>query len=172
MELRTPRLLLRPWRRGDQAALVAHANHRDVWINLTDIFPHPYRKEDADEWIARVEADASGSLSLAIVVGEEPVGGIGVVRLSDVYRFTADVGYWLGPSVWGKGYATEAVRAVSEHAFAETDLERLQARVFEWNPASCRVLEKAGFTREARLRRATFKDGRLIDAWLYSRTRG
>lgn len=172
MELRTQRLLLRPWRRGDEAALVAHANHRDVWINLADIFPHPYREADAHEWIGRVEADESGSLHLAIVRGEEPVGGIGVVRLLGIDRFTGNLGYWLGPTAWGHGYATEAVRALADYAFGETDLERLQARVYEWNPASCRVLEKAGFTQEACLRRAAFKDGRLIDVWLYSRVRG
>jgi RimJ/RimL family protein N-acetyltransferase len=82
------------------------------------------------------------------------------------------VGYWLGPTAWGHGYATEAVRALTEYVFQETDLQRLEARVFEWNPASCRVLEKAGFTREARLRHGAFKDGQLIDAWLYSRIRG
>lgn len=170
MELRTPRLLLRTWRRGDERALTAHANHRDVWRNLADFFPHPYTKADADAWIARVEADQSGSLHLAIVV-DEPVGGIGVARLPDVGRLTGTVGYWLGPTARGRGYATEALSALVEHVFAQTDLQRLEARVFEWNPASCRVLEKAGFTREARLRRAAIKDDQLIDVWLYSRVR-
>ena len=171
MELRTSRLLLRTWRSGDEAALVTHANHRDVWLNLADYFPHPYREADADAWIARVEADRSGSLHLAIVFGEGPVGGIGVERLTDIARFTGKVGYWLGPTAWGHGYATEALHAVTEYAFKETDLQRLEATVFAWNSASCRVLEKAGFTQEARLRRGAFKDGQLIDAWLYSRIR-
>jgi len=172
MELRTPRLLLRPWRRGDETDLVKHANHRDVWINLADYFPHPYRKADADAWISRVEADRSGSLHLAIVFAERPVGGIGVVRLRDIARFTGTIGYWLGPTAWGHGYATEAVLAVTRYVFEETDLQRLEARVFEWNPASCRVLQKAGFTLDTRLRRDAFKDGQLIDTWLYSRIRG
>jgi len=172
MELRTPRLLLRAWRRGDEPALVRHANHRDVWVNLADYFPHPYTEADADAWIAQVETDSGGSMHLAIVVGGEVVGGVGVVRQQDIARFTGSVGYWLGPTAWGYGYATEAVRALTEYLFQETDLQRLEARVFEWNPASCRVLEKAGFTLEARLRRGASKDGQLIDVWLYSRTRG
>ena len=171
MELRTPRLLLRPWRKGDESALLTHANHREVWRNLADFFPHPYTKADADAWIARVAADRSGSLHLAIVSADEAVGGIGVARLEDVWRLSGGVSYWLGPSAWGRGYATEALAALTEHVFTETDLQRLEARVFEWNPASCRVLEKAGFTREARLRRAAFKDDQLIDVWLYARVR-
>jgi RimJ/RimL family protein N-acetyltransferase len=151
--------------------LVAAANHRDVWLNLADFFPHPYTREDAEAWINRVQQDRTGLPHLAIVTADEPVGGIGVSRLWDIARFTGDVGYWLAPSAWGRGYATEALLAFADHLWRATDLQRLEARVLEWNPASCRVLEKAGFMREARLRNAAFKDGRLIDAWLYSRVR-
>lgn len=171
MELRTPRLLLRPWRRGDENALVQHANHREVWRNLADFFPHPYTHAAAAAWTAYVAGDASGSFNLAIVAGGEPVGGIGVARQTDIARLTGGVGYWLGPSVWGRGYATEALGAVAAHAFAATDLVRLEARVFAWNPASCRVLEKAGFVQEARLRSAAQKDGEIVDVWLYARVR-
>jgi len=86
-------------------------------------------------------------------------------------RYTGQLGYWLGPTAWGNGYATEALRAFSEYAFEEFDLQRLQATVLEWNPASCRVLEKAGFVAEARLRKAAFKDGQLVDTWLYAKLR-
>jgi RimJ/RimL family protein N-acetyltransferase len=171
VELRTARLLLRPWRPGDEAALVRHANHRAVWRNLADFFPHPYTAADAEAWLRSVASDASASLHLAIVAEGAPVGGIGLLRQGDVARLTGVVGYWLGPSVWGRGYATEALRALAAHAFADTDLVRLEARVYEWNAASCRVLEKAGFAREGRLRHAAQKDGQLIDAFLYARTR-
>jgi RimJ/RimL family protein N-acetyltransferase len=148
MELRTPRLLLRPWRRGDEAALVAHANHREVWINLADIFPHPYREADAPT--DRPGQADRGLPELAIV--RDGGAGRGSASSDCSASTLGRLGYWLGPTAWGHGYATEAVRALAEYAFAETDLERLQARVYEWNPASCRVLEKAGFTQEARLR--------------------
>jgi RimJ/RimL family protein N-acetyltransferase len=171
MELRTARLLLRPWRRGDEAALVTHADHREVWRNLADFFPHPYTPADAADWIAQVGSDPGDSLQLAIVAGDEPVGGIGLSRQPDVARRTGVLGYWLGPTAWGRGYATEALRTFTAHVFEATDIARLEARVFEWNPASGRVLEKAGFVREGRLRQAASKDGHLIDVWLYARTR-
>jgi [ribosomal protein S5]-alanine N-acetyltransferase len=171
VELKTPRLVLRPWRRGDERALMEHGNHREVWKTLADLFPHPYTRADADAWIAHVAADDSGSLHLAITVDGEPVGGVGLIRQGDTERLTGIVGYWLGPSVWKRGYATEALGALVAHAFAHSDLVRLQAKVFENNPASCRVIEKAGFVREARLRRAVIKDGELLDAFLYARLR-
>jgi len=70
---------------------------------------------------------------------------------------------------WGKGYATEAVRAMADYAFSRFDFIRLEARVLEGNPASGRVLEKAGFTLETAMRRAGFKDGRVLDLLLYAR---
>ena len=172
LELHTSRLLLRVWRHGDERALIRHGNHREVWKTLADVFPHPYTPEAADVWLAHVESDASGSLHLAIVADGEPVGGVGLIRQGDTERLTGIVGYWLGPNVWGRGYATEALGALVAHAFAHTDVVRLEAKVFESNPASCRVLEKAGFTREARLRRAVVKDGAVLDAFLYARLRG
>jgi RimJ/RimL family protein N-acetyltransferase len=171
VEIRTARLTLRPWRRGDEDALAAAANHHAVWRNLADYFPHPYTRADADTWIGRLEADRSGNLHLAIVEGGVPVGGIGVRRSFDVARLTGDMGYWLTPSAWGRGLATEAVRALTEHAFRAADYQRLEARVLEWNPASCRVLEKAGYAQDARLARAAVKESTVMDVWLYSRLR-
>jgi len=171
MQIATRRLVLRPWQSGDEDALVAAANHREVWINLTDDFPHPYTPSAAKAWIQRVEADTSGLPGLAITVAGTPVGGIGVVRLGDLSRFTGVLGYWLAPTAWGSGYATEAACALTEHVFVATDLERIEARVLQWNPRSRRVLEKAGFQLDARLERSVHKDGQLIDEWLYSRLR-
>jgi len=89
--------------------------------------------------------------------------------LSDVHRLTADIGYWIGEPHWGSGIASAAVVEMTRYAFAEFPLQRLQALVFEWNPASRRVLEKAGYTLEARLARCIIKDGRLGNAYLYAR---
>lgn len=79
------------------------------------------------------------------------------------------IGYWLAEALWGRGIMSAAVEAVSRHAFARLGFARLEARVFAWNPASMRVLEKCGYEREGRLRRSVFKDGELIDAVLYAR---
>lgn len=99
------------------------------------------------------------------------IGGIGLEFFSDVHRITAETGYWLGESMWGRGFATIAVKAVTEYAFATFELHRLQAIVYQWNPASARVLEKAGYTLEGRLRNYIFKDNRIGDALMYARLR-
>ena len=78
----------------------------------------------------------------------------------------------LGRAFWGRGIASAAVRAVTELSFEQFDLNRLHAGVFAWNPASARVLEKAGYVLEGRLRSAVTKDGRTTDQLKYAITRG
>ena len=132
--------------------------------------PFPYARTDAEAFLLFIEAHPT-DIHLAIVAAGEPVGSVGMYRRKGPPQFTGELGYWLGPEHWGCGYATEAARALAEHAFAATDIARLEARVFAWNPASCRVLEKIGFQREGLQRRATFKDGVFVDNWLYARLR-
>jgi RimJ/RimL family protein N-acetyltransferase len=171
VEIQARGFALRPWRKGDEGSLVQYANNRHVWINLTDRFPHPYTRDDAESWIRQVEAQGSPPRNFAIVVEGEAVGGIGLDPLADVNRRTAEVGYWLGEPFWGRGIATEALGLVSSYAFEYFDLDRLQASVFEWNPASSRVLEKSGYALEARIHQSVYKDGQLIDSLLYARLR-
>src|SRR5678815_5900301 len=78
------------------------------------------------------------------------------------------IGYWLDEEVWGRGIATDALLAVTDYAFANFDLCRLYAHVFAWNPASARVLEKAGYSFEGRLKRSVTKDGQTIDQLMLS----
>jgi RimJ/RimL family protein N-acetyltransferase len=161
---------LRRWRRGDEASLIQHANNRKVWINLRDVFPHPYTRADADAWIQRSESE-SPQTSFAIEVGGSAVGGIGLTLQSDIFRRSAEVGFWLGEEYWGRGIMTEALKAVSEYAFANFDLCRIFAGVFETNPASMRVLEKAGYILEGRLMKAVTKEHRTLDQLMYAMTR-
>jgi ribosomal-protein-alanine N-acetyltransferase len=161
---------LRGWLADDVPSLVRHANNRNVWRNLRDRFPNPYTLADAQAWVA-IAGHRVPETGFVIAVAGEAVGGIGIELQTDIYRRSAEIGYWLGESFWGRGIATEAVRAMSEHAFAEFDLCRLYAKVFEWNPASARVLEKAGYTLEGRLRQSVTKDGQTIDEMLYARLR-
>ena len=171
MELAGSRLKLRPWRRGDEEALVRHANNRNVWRNLTDRFPHPYTATDARAWVRQCSTSEGPPRHLAITVDGEPIGGTGFERLPDLARLTAEIGYWLGEAYWGQGFATEALRLTTDYAFSQFDFVRLQAGVLEWNPRSRRVLEKAGYHLEARLAKAVYKDGQTIDSWLYVRLR-
>jgi RimJ/RimL family protein N-acetyltransferase len=169
MELKLARSTLRPWRVGDEASLVENANNRRVWRNLSRL-PHPYTRQDAEAWITRASAHVP-VVDFAIVVDGAAVGGIGIELGRDVFLRSAEVGYWLGEPYWGRGIATEALRAVTEYAFGTFDLCRLQAGVFEWNPASMRVLEKAGYTLEARHRKNVTKDGQTIDRVVYALVR-
>jgi len=91
--------------------------------------------------------------------------------LDDVDCKTTEIGYWLGEPFWGRGIATAALKQTTEYAFQTFGLERIQAHVFAWNPASARVLEKCSYVLEGRLRHSIFKDGRLTDSLLYARIR-
>ena len=134
---------------------------------MRDRFPHPYTRTDADWWIAHVRTQWPPT-NFAIVVDGEAAGGIGFIPQEDVSRRSAEIGYWLGEAYWGRGIATDAVRAVTTHIFATFDICRIYATVFESNPASARVLEKAGFVYEGRMRQAVTKNGHRLDALMYA----
>jgi [ribosomal protein S5]-alanine N-acetyltransferase len=170
MRLTTPSCVIRQWEPTDKASLVRHADNRSVWRNLRDRFPHPYTSAAADYWLTRC-ATMAPCTHWAIEVEGEAVGSIGFDVGEDVQARSGEFGYWLGERYWGRGIMSAAVDAVVSRVFADCDIERLQASVFEWNPASMRVLEKCGFEREGILRKSVFKDGRLIDAVLYARVR-
>jgi|SRR5690348_8023380 RimJ/RimL family protein N-acetyltransferase len=162
--------ILRPLTEADAEVLARHGNDRRVWLNMRDIFPHPFLLQDGLDFIRR-QAQAAVPMSFGIDVEGEAVGVIGMRQLDDVHRQTAELGYWLGVQFWGRGTATQAVRAVTKHGF-DCGFERVQATVFDWNPASARVLEKAGYTLEGRLRRHVTKAGRVGDLLMYARVRG
>jgi [ribosomal protein S5]-alanine N-acetyltransferase len=161
---------LRPWKAEDKTALVSNANSRNVWRNLTEMFPHPYTEADAENWVATAN-QSEPSVHLAIALEGKAVGGIGVVAGEGVARHTAQFGYWLGESYWGRGIATAAARAMVAHVFSGSYFVRLEAAVFVWNPASMRILEKVGFVREGVLRKSVFKDGEFIDSVMYALVR-
>ena len=158
---------VRSYRRSDAESLAAHANDRSVWINLRDGFPHPYSVDDGRAFIAKA-LGARPETMFAICVRDEAVGGIGFLLHSDVERISAEIGYWLGQAFRGRGIATEALKAVTRYAIERHGLKRVYAVPYEWNPASCRVLEKAGFVLEGRMRKSAIKDGKVIDQLLYA----
>lgn len=170
MRLKLKTCTIRSWEWRDREAIVRYANNRKVSINLRDRFPYPYTDRDARNWLEAV-IDAEPETTFAIDVAGEAVGGIGYTMQYDVDRRSAEIGYWLGEEFWGRGIATEAVIAVTDHAFANHDLCRLYAHVFAWNPASARVLEKAGYAFEGRLRKSVTKEGQTIDQLIYAMIR-
>ena len=170
MRLTLSRSTIRPFVRDDAASLAHHANDRDVWRNLRDRFPHPYTLRDAQQWLESTCHEPW--TTFAIEVDGAAVGGIGYEPMADVYRHTAEIGYWLGREHWGRGIASEAINAFAVHLFDTRPLTRLEAGVYAWNPGSMRALEKAGFLREACKRKAAFKDGEFVDVMLYARLKG
>ncbi len=173
MTSRIPRIecgafVLRRWRAEDADGLVRWADNPAVARFLRDRFPSPYRREDAERFLAgSVAGDVE--LAWAIEVAGEPAGGIGLIPGADIERFSAELGYWLGEPFWGQGIATAAVLAVVAHGFRELDLLRVWAITFVANPASARVLAKAGFSQEGHLRSALVKRGEVHDARLWAR---
>jgi RimJ/RimL family protein N-acetyltransferase len=159
---------IRSYRVDDLEALVRYADNPRVAMNLRDHFPHPYTPEHAEEWLyAGLRQDPE--VNFALATDEELIGSIGLKLGEDVYEHSAEVGYWLGEPYWGRGIATQAVRAFSDWAFASFGLLRLHAYVFGGNVASMRVLEKAGYQREGCQRQAVVKFGRVMDQFLYGR---
>jgi RimJ/RimL family protein N-acetyltransferase len=141
-----------------------------VWANLRDRFPSPYTLDDAEAWLRHC-ARTVPVTDFAIEVDGEAAGGIGVVLRTDVERVDTELGYWLGEQYWGRGVMSRAVTAFVPWVLERFHVARVHANVFDFNTASARVLEKAGFTLEGRLRQSAFKDGRLIDQLVYARIR-
>jgi RimJ/RimL family protein N-acetyltransferase len=171
---------IRPWLPSDAASLVRLADDKAVWRNLRDAFPHPYSRKDARAWIRAARREAP-CRHFAIEIeagtgaghaGPDLAGGIGLMLQSDVNAGTAEIGYWLGRSFWGRGLMSSALPAFAAFAFEAYRLRRLYARVFAWNAASMRVLEKCGFAAEGRLRGSALKDGEVVDEIVYGKLAG
>jgi [ribosomal protein S5]-alanine N-acetyltransferase len=169
MKLALARCEVRSWRHDDLASLVRHANNRKIWLNLRDRFPHPYTVRAGRDFL-RTTLTQRPETVFAIAVDGEAVGGIGYVMLPDVERVSAEMGYWLGEPFWGRGIVTDAVIAVTRYAIQTHGFTRVFAVPFASNQASCRVLEKAGYALEGRLRRSAIKDGRIIDQMQFAFT--
>jgi [ribosomal protein S5]-alanine N-acetyltransferase len=160
---------LRPYRAADAEALQAVANDPRVTRWMTARFPYPYTREDAEDWIASV-AFHDPPRHFVIEADGAFAGAIGFEPRFGEHRGTALFGYWLGPAFWGRDIATDAARTLAAHALRRQGLRRLEASVFEPNRASARVLEKAGFTLEGRLRASfTDRDGATWDELVYAR---
>lgn len=159
---------LRPWRADDLLDLVRHANDPRVAGNMTDSFPHPYTEASGRAFLERAMA-AQPPRILAITVDDLPIGSIGVYPQEDIFRRNAEFGYWLAPNYWGQGLMSQAVPAMVQYVFANFPaIDRLFARPFGSNIGSQRVLEKCGFTLEARLTGTILKNDRIEDELIYA----
>ncbi|NLD38393.1 MAG: GNAT family N-acetyltransferase [Desulfatiglans sp.] len=160
-------IIIRDWQMEDIPSLVKYADNIKIWQNLRDGFPHPYTESDAEKFITHIENSKPKTI-FAIATENEIIGSIGIIIGEDVHRYTAEMGYWLAEPFWGKGIMTEAVKFISEWAFHEFSLHRIYATPYATNTASARVLEKAGFEKEGVIRSGAFKDGKIVDMFMYS----
>lgn len=161
--------LLRRWRADDLDSLVANASHADVSHGLRDRFPYPYTGDDGRVWLARAVLESDRAW--AIEIDGAAVGGVSLHPCVDVHRHAAELGYWLGRRYWGRGIMTTVLATFSDRAISGFRLHRLFATVYANNPASMRVLEKAGFEREGVRTSAVVKRGELLDLHVYARVR-
>lgn len=166
--LQTARLVLRPYSQADVADLVRLAGTREVAATTLRI-PHPYREQDAVDFVAacRPDADAGQSVRFAITLREtgEFCGGVGMRLELDHHR--AELGYWVGVPYWGRGYATEAAQAMLGYGFGTLGLRRIYAQHVRENPASGRVLQKIGMRYEGCLRNHICKWDQFHDLEVY-----
>ena len=170
MKLLFDEYVIRDWQDEDLSALVKYANNKKIALNLRDGFPHPYTRADAKTFIARAKRSNPKTM-FAIASSDEAIGSIGLLLGTDVHRFTAEFGYWLAEPFWSKGIMTKAISVFTEFAFKTFNLNRLYAEPYANNHASARVLEKAGFIREAVLRANVVKEEKILDQFLYAQVR-
>ncbi|MCJ7581385.1 MAG: GNAT family N-acetyltransferase [Candidatus Aminicenantes bacterium] len=135
---------IRDWEKNDTHSIAKYANNRKIWQNLRDGFPYPYNLSDAENFLSLVLAQNPRTY-YALASQEEAIGSIGLGLGADVHRFSAEMGYWLAEPFWNKGIMTKAVALFTEFAFDKFNLNRIYAEPYVTNPASARVLEKAGF---------------------------
>lgn len=158
---------LRSWTAADLPALITYANNWKIAKNLTNAFPHPYTKENGEYFIT-MATQAEPHTIFAIDVQGEAIGAAGLHAQTDIYEKNMELGYWLAEPFWGQGLMTRVVHQMVDYAFRTFPIARVYARPFGTNRASQRVLEKAGFTLDAKLVQTLFKNGEFIDEYIYA----
>lgn len=161
--------VLRPWQVEDLESLVLHANDESISRSVSDRFPFPYTKADAEAFLSTPAIPPT--IVLAIEIDAVAVGGIDARPGAAELRIGAEIGYWLARQYWGCGIMSRVVSRWCGYLFSEHGFERLQAAVFSNNPASARVLEKCDFQREGIMRRAVVKRGVILDLCMYAMLR-
>jgi len=151
----------------DKEVIALLANNKKVWDNLRDLMPYPYSVDDADLFIEMALSSEDQKI-FAILYRGELAGVIGLHRQKDVCRLTAEIGYWIGEPYWNKGIATLAVKLATVYGITRMGLVRIFAHAYDFNKASQRVLEKAGYTFECAARKSVIKNGVILDDYRYS----
>lgn len=163
--------LLRKWTEDDLDSLVKHANNFNIAKFLTNQFPYPYTRQDGENYLSFASKENPTQL-FAIEINGDAVGSIGLFPQSDIHAKNAEMGYWLSEDYWGQGIMTQAIRELVRYGFEAFDINRIYARPFGTNKGSQRVLEKAGFTLEAKFSKVLFKNDEYLDELVYAVRKG
>lgn len=162
-------IVLRPLHDSDAPVLAQLANNKKVWDNLRDDIPFPYSLSDAKAFIALTQQQ-SPQTSFAIECHKQLCGVIGLVAQTDVYKKTAEIGYWLGEPYWNRGITTVAVKLVTDYGFNQLHFIRIHTGVFEYNTGSMKVLIKNGYAKDGVFTKAVYKNGNMYDEHRFSKT--
>jgi len=161
---------LRSFSEEDQVRVAELCNNIKIWNNVRDFFPNPYSEEDAATFI-RSCREEDPQVTFAIDFKGELAGCAGLVRQTDIYKLSAEIGYWIGEPFWGMGIATTAVELLSEYGLNDLGLIRIYSAVFDFNKASQRVLEKSGYQLEGIFKKSIIKNGLICDEFRYARVK-
>lgn len=162
----TMKICLRPFHVADTQALQAAANNRKIADSVRDSFPHPYTLQHAEEYIRSLKG-RDPQTDFVIEADGTFAGRIAVDLKEDIYRTTAEIGYWIAEPYWGRGIATEAIGRMKAYVLEHFDRERLFAMCFESNTGSRKALEKNGFVLEAIRQKAVIKNDVIINDCVY-----
>ena len=161
-------ILLRKLKMTDKNSLALLANNRKIWNNMRDYLPFPYSEKDAEDFINSVK-DENPVTTFAIDYKEQFCGVIGLIKQKDVYRLTAEIGYWIGEPYWNKGITTTAAKLITDYGFNKLQLVRIHTGVFEYNAGSMRVLEKCGYKKDCIFEKSVIKNGQIWNEHRYSK---
>ena len=161
-------IVLRSYTLADVKALAKIANNKNISNNLRDGFPNPYKENDAQNFI-KMCMDKEVQSVFAIIYKGDLAGSIGLHLQEDIYRCTAELGYFIAESFWNKGIATKSVAMITKFGFESLHLNRIFAGIFETNKASMRILKKNGFVLEGIKRKAVFKNQQILDEYHYAK---
>lgn len=160
---------LKKWSLDFVPSIARYANNKMISNNLRDGFPYPYSEDDAKNFITDcIDKGDENQLFYAIVVDGQAVGSISVLVQDDVFRKSAELGYFIGVPFWGKGIMTRAVTQICDEAFKTFDIVRIFAEVYEYNAGSRRVLEKAGFNLEGIDEKSISRNGEIYNSFIYT----
>lgn len=157
---------LRSWKIEDAAALAQMLNNRNIVSNLRDGIPFPYTVKDATEFLQST-AIPQHFHHFCIEVNKHVAGSISISQKNDVYRKTAEMGYYIAEPYWKRGVATKAIAIATEFAWKNLDIIKIYAEVFEFNTASMRVLEKNNYKLEAIRKKHVIKNGKFWDDYIW-----